>query len=185
MADTFSCITEDSTPATNCTASEIVPQQWGESYLTYWTPLYTPGKDKTFIPKAYSLYNWGGVSVPRVYAPPELNAYSEPPYYDFWDRKYSEQQIEYITSEDYSWYGTGNIYNNMRMWAEYKDYSETGVPPDRKTSYFWSMQRFTGLGYRDMSRIMYAYSWMVTYFALGGITKQYRIEDLVKGYNSD
>jgi hypothetical protein len=31
---------------------------------------------------------------------------------------------------------------------------------------------------------MYAYSWMVTEFALGGLTKSYTVEDLVKGYVS-
>ena len=86
-------------------------------------------------------------------------------------------------SPNYSWYGNGNIYNAAQMYKHYKDYVTSGNYPG-KDSYWWRMKQFTTLNYDDISRMMYAYSWLVTEFALGGLTKSYSIVDLVKGYNS-
>jgi len=75
--------------------------------------------------------------VPRVYAPLELNAYSEKPYYSYGDRKYSAQQLDYIMSADYSWFGTGNLYNNMLNWAAYKDNVEGDVNHKADNTYWY------------------------------------------------
>lgn len=77
------------------------------------------------------------MSVPRVYAPIELNAYSEKPYYTYSDKKYSAQQLEYIISADYSWFGTGNLYNNMLNWAAYKENIEGDVNHWKTKGYWW------------------------------------------------
>lgn len=89
QAEMFNCTSKDDL-APNCTNKEIIPGQWGESWLTYRKPLFdNTSEDSVFIPTSWSLYNWGGVSVPRIFAPPELSAYSEPPYYSYWDRTYT------------------------------------------------------------------------------------------------
>jgi len=43
----------------NCTTFELSPRQWGASYYSYTKPVYAPGSDTQFIPKSYSIYNWG------------------------------------------------------------------------------------------------------------------------------
>jgi len=113
-ANILDCVGKDEPKNVNCTVEEIVPVQWGESYLTNSKPLYPINGDTVFIPKAWSIYNWGGVpnNPPGIFAAPELSAYSEPPYYRLWDRRYSLKQIKAIMSPNYSWYGNGNIYNS-------------------------------------------------------------------------
>jgi hypothetical protein len=86
----LNCASKDITNNVNCTNAEIIPPQWGESKLTYQVPMFDNFEEDTvFIPKAWSVFNWGGVPVPGIYAPPELSAYSEPPYYNYWDREYT------------------------------------------------------------------------------------------------
>lgn len=85
--------------------------------------------DDTFIPITWTILNWGGVPVPKVTAAPELSAYSEPPYYTKWDRVYTPQQLEYLMSDDYNFYGASNLYNSMRLYGEYKAYILSGVAP--------------------------------------------------------
>lgn len=71
----------------NCTALELSARQWGASYMTYTKPVYAPDNDNQFIPKSYSIYNWGQQpNLPGVIKPLELGAYIETPYYIAWDR---------------------------------------------------------------------------------------------------
>jgi len=43
----------------NCTSDEFADTQWGASSMTYGNPVYTVGSDKMYIPRAYSIFNWG------------------------------------------------------------------------------------------------------------------------------
>jgi hypothetical protein len=66
-----------------------------------------------------------------------------------WDRQYSPQQLKDLISPDYGWYGTSNMYNNMRNWEEYLKMSESGQRPpywdppgQRITRSYWSNMRY-------------------------------------------
>jgi hypothetical protein len=73
----------------------------------------------------------------------------------------------------------------MLNWAAYKENIEGDVNHRADKTYWFSASQFTGLNTADFSRIMYSYSWMVTYYGLNGITKEYTIRDLVEGFQSD
>lgn len=47
----------------NCTSDEFADTQWGASSMTYGNPVYTVGSDKMYIPRAYSIFNWGQSTV--------------------------------------------------------------------------------------------------------------------------
>ncbi len=91
-------------------------------------PMYSISKNPdnntprdTFIPKAYSIYNWGGIPDPGVNANLELEANTEKPYYTAWDRVVTLNTVDELSSPNYSWYGMGNMYNAMRIWKAYKE----------------------------------------------------------------
>jgi len=57
---------------------------------TYSKPVYTVGSDATFIPRTYTIYNWGDqTNLPGVIKPLEQNAYIEVPYYIDYDHNWT------------------------------------------------------------------------------------------------
>jgi len=52
--------------------------------------VYDAGTDKEFIPRSFSIYNWGSqTNLPEVIAPLEIGAYIEQPYYAGGDRNWN------------------------------------------------------------------------------------------------
>jgi len=129
--------------------------------------------------------SWGELSTPGVSMPPEIFAYMQAPYNPTGDGNFMifPANMNLMFQSDYSWFGFQNIYNTMQLMQDFEhyNYEPTSFYP---SPYFTNTAAQWGISNDNLISFLTAMRFHVSSFLLEGVTKTYKVTDLVKGYET-